>query len=67
MIGPGPIACGDDGDEDAVEAECEGASERDCLACDAFVVRRVAIFLRAGVLFTFLAVAFFSRTGRLLE
>jgi hypothetical protein len=65
MIGPGPIACGDDGDEDGVEGEC--ASERDSLECDAFVVRRVAIFLRAGVLFIFLAVAFFSRTGRLLE
>jgi hypothetical protein len=64
MIGPGPIARGD---EDAVEGEGECASERDSLECDAFVVRGVAIFLRAGVLFTFLAVAFFTRTGRLLE
>jgi hypothetical protein len=58
MIGPGPIA----GDEDGVEGECLGASER-----DAFIVRRVAVFLRDGVFFIFLAVAFFTRTDRLLE
>jgi hypothetical protein len=63
MIGPGPIA----GFEDAVEGECEGASERDSLECDAFVVRRIAVFLRTSVLFPFLAVALFTRTGRLLE
>jgi hypothetical protein len=61
MIGPGPIA----EDEDAAEGECEGASGRDALAVR--VVRRVADFLRAGVLFAFLAVAIFMRTGCLLE
>ena len=68
MIGPGPIA-GDEGTEGTFDGECEGASERDdALAVRVFIAsRRVAVFLRAGVLFAFLAVDFFSRTGGLLE
>jgi hypothetical protein len=62
MIGPGPIA----GDEDAFEGKCEGASDFDALAVRVWIASRlVAVFLRAGVFFTFLA--FFTRTDRLLE
>ena len=64
MIGPGPIA----GDEDAFEGECEGASDRDALAVRVFTAsRRVAVLLRAGVFFTFLAFFTLTRTDRLLE
>jgi len=67
MIGPGPMA-GDAAAAGPFEDECEGVSERDALAVRVLIAsRRVAVFLRAGVLFAFLAVAFFSRTDRLLE